>query len=87
MTESREEVEMTIQGTNNNMDQRERLLDSSNQGKAKFRVIVVTVCLSPKITNDTSAFMEIIEQLKQLQTYTLKPNDIVLFNIGGNNFS
>ena len=61
MTESREEVEMTIQGNNNNMDQRERLLDSSTQGKAKARVIVVTVCFSPWITNDNRALMELIE--------------------------
>ena len=56
--------------------------DASNC-TAKKRVIVVTVCLSMKITDDEEAYRTLVDEIGNLQTsFMSRNNDFVLFIIG-----
>jgi hypothetical protein len=60
-----------------NMVYREQSTDQPNS-----RVIVITACLSRKITDDKESYEKFVEQLKLIQSKYLLPDDMVLYNIG-----
>ena len=58
------------------------IMNESDDGRQSTRVIVITVCLSKKITEDKNAYLQLINQLKDIQSQHLRPDDFVLYNIG-----
>ena len=50
---------------------------------AKFKMIVISVCLDSKIINDPQAYRELCLELKAMQDrYFNRGNEFVFFNIG-----
>lgn len=89
LTQIESKIQNAILGFDNlkSMGKESYLLDASNMYRESnelptSRVIVITACLSRKITDDIESYEKFVEQLKLIQTKYLRPDDMVFYNIG-----